>query len=131
MQKLKVLIKKDDKPLQQISKRLQEIHKHGIKCQYTQNSKVEQSFKNEHFKGPIMKRCTLQFALLKLNRMMFDINSKANNCCELTSGQIIIICNFCYNDKYKNRVIIGREFLRKIPLYTSPCSSTNIGIYEV
>lgn len=118
MQKLKVLIKKDDKPLQQIAKRLQEIDNYGIKSQHCKNIEVKISLKNKHANGPIINGCIIQYSVLKLEGMTFDINSKANNCCELTNGKIIIIDNFCYNEQIQDNIIIGKEFLNKKPLYT-------------
>lgn len=131
MQKLKVLIKKDDKPLQQIAKRLQEIDIYGIKSQHNKNIQVKISLKNKHASGPIINGCTIQYSVLKLEGMTFDINSKANNCRELRNGKIVIIDNFCYNEKFQDNIIIGKEFLNIKPLYTLPSSSSNLGIYEV
>jgi len=69
--------------------------------------------------------------VLKLEGMTFNINSKANNCCELRNGKIVIIDNFCYNEKFQDTIIIGKEFLNIKPLYSLPSSSSNLGIYEV
>lgn len=133
MQKLKPLIKKYDKPLQQIGRRLQEIETNcGTDLHNNFNKKAPYVLSNVHTNGPLLEGCVEpQYSIFKLNGMKLVVQSKANNCCGLGSGEIILMENICYNTKYKDHVVIGKKFLDKRPLYTLPCSSTHIGIYEV
>jgi len=131
MQNLKKLLKKDDKPLQQIGRRPQELENCGINLN---NSDIEDDFifLKDHISGPLIKGCTVpQYSLLKLNGMKFEAQNKANNCCCVKNGRIVIIENICYNKDIKDYVIVGKEFMNKKSLYSLPFSSSYLGIFEV
>lgn len=130
MQKLKS--KKYDKPLQQIGRRLQEIETNCGTDLHNNFNEKQSYVLNVHTNGPLLEGCVdPQYSIFKLNGMKIVIQNKANNCCGLDSGEIILMENICYNTKYKDHVVIGKKFLEKRALYTLPCSSTHIGIYEV
>lgn len=132
MQKLKSLLKKYDKPLQQIGRRLQEIETNCGTDLHNNLNEKQSYMLNVHTNGPLLEGCVdPQYSIFKLNGMKLVIQNKANNCCGLNSGEIILMENICYNTKYKDYVVIGKKFLEKRALYTLPCSSIHIGIYEV
>jgi len=130
MQKFKDLIRKDDKPLQQIARRIHEIENSDNNLQNKYCNEESIIFKNIHTNGPIIKGCISQFTTMTLSGMKFQINNKGNNCCGI-KGKIILIENICYNDEHSGQIIIGKEFLEKTPLYSLPCSSVYLGIYQV
>jgi len=130
MQKFKDLIRKDDKPLQQIARRIHEIENSDNNLQNRDCNREQPIFKNLHTDGPIIKGYTLQFTTMTLNGMKFQINNKGNNCCGI-KGKIILIENICYNAEDGGYIIIGKEFLEKKSLYSLPCSSVYLGIYQV
>lgn len=130
MQKFKDLIRKDDKPLQQIARRIHEIENSDNNFQNEYFYRDDTIFKDVHTNGPIMKGCVSQFTTMTLSGMKFQINNKGNNCCGV-KGKIILIENVCYNDEHRSHVIVGKEFLEKTSLYSTPCSSVYLGIYQV
>lgn len=130
MQKFKDLIRKDDKPLQQIARRIHEIENVNNNLQNEYCYSEQTIFKNIHTNGPIIKGCVSQFTTMTLRGMKFQIHNKGNNCCGI-KGKIILIENICYNDEHGGHIIIGKEFLEKTSLYSRPCSSVYLGIYQV
>jgi len=112
MQKFKDLIRKDDKPLQQIACRIHEIENSDTNLQNQYCNREQTIFKNIHTDGPIIKGCISQFNIMTLNGMKFQINNKDNNCCGI-KGKIILIENICYNAEQGGHIIIGKEFLEK------------------
>jgi len=130
MQQIKKLIRKFEKPLEQIARRIQEIENNSK----VETKKIEKNtliLKNPHTLGPIFQGCYNQFETLIYNELEFTINNKGDRCCGLTSGEIIIIENICYSETHYDNVVIGKEFLEKENLYEKPCSSSILGIYKV
>jgi len=132
MQKMKKLLRKDDKPLQQIARRIHEIicFREEETMPFLYNDNI--SFKNTHTNGPLLNNCSdFQFSTLLFKNMTFKIQTKANNICGLTSGKIVIIENIICSKINNESYIIGKEFLEMKPLYTKPCLSSHLGIYKV
>lgn len=132
MQKMKKLLRKDDKPLQQIARRIHEIicFREEEMMPFLYNDNI--SFKNTHTNGPLLNNCSdFQFSTLLFKNITFKIQTKANNICGLTSGKIVIIENIICSKINNESYIIGKEFLEMKPLYTKPCLSSHLGIYKV
>lgn len=55
---------------------------------------------------------------------------KKNKCCQLSTGEIIVVENIAYCSNKNGHVILGRQFLDKQDLYLAPCSSSLLGIYR-
>jgi hypothetical protein len=132
MQKMKKLLRKDDKPLQQIARRIHEIicFREEETMPFLYNDNI--SFKNTHTNGPLLNNCSdFQFSTLLFKNKTFKIQTKANNICGLTSGKIVIIENIICSKINNESYIIGKEFLEMKPLYIKPCLSSHLGIYKV
>lgn len=132
MQKIKKLLRKDDKPLQQIARRIYEItcFREEETTSFVYNDNI--SLKNPHTNGPLINSCSdFQFSTLLFKNMTFKTQMKANNVCGLTSGKIVIIENIICSKINNESYIIGKEFFKKEPLYTEPCVSSHLGIYMV
>lgn len=100
MQKLKSLLKKYDKPLQQIGRRLQEIETNCGTDLHNNLNEKQSYMLNVHTNGPLLEGCVdPQYSIFKLNGMKLITQNKANNCCGLNSGEIILMENICYNTK--------------------------------
>lgn len=63
--------------------------------------------------------------------MTLRINVKADNCCALVNGTIVLIENIAHNKHLNVDVIIGRKFLYKKDFYNIPCSSSLLQIFSV
>nr|CAH7730480.1 unnamed protein product [Callosobruchus chinensis] len=126
LQQILKLIRKSDRPLQQIVKRHLE-RQTGMACtEFTEYP----TYKDEHF-NVIFPNCNsikhYKTAIFK----NFTIRiSPPNNCCYLKSGDIILVSDitFCADDTHK---IIYRKFLNKTNLYDTPCCSSELGIFQV
>lgn len=126
MQSIKKMLRKADKPLQQLYRRIVE------------NSSV--SYENDHI------RCSTSVLKMKCSKVLpmnctnayraiqFDYftltDKKPNNCCYLKDKTIVVIEHICYNEE-EIPVIIGRKWLTKNSLPFYPCNSQHINIYVV
>lgn len=90
---LKKLIRKDDKPLQQIARRLTEYESvRDIKYKYIKNKiKVEKLHYNRFL--PNTRKYDSQFTILKTDSCRIDINDERNNCVMLKDGSIVNVLN--------------------------------------
>lgn len=130
---LKRLIKAPTKPLQQIFRRLHEIHD----AQYERNTSFLEDFevKYEHNNGPLLKNMTLhcrQYKQLMYKDCTFSLfsHSPSNSYFLTNNSQIIQIQNIILNRK--NEVnIIGKKFLSYESLYTYPICSKMLQIYTL
>jgi len=134
LSKIKKLIRKGDKPLQQIARRLTEI---DINCRndieiLTSTNNIQ--LKKHHCNGPLLngisqKTCR-QFSILKTKHYSLDVNNTNNDCVLLDNGTCVQIYNFI---QYKNKSwLIGKEIMcNSSNLYTEPCHSQNFNIHVV
>lgn len=127
MQVLKKFIRKSEKPLSQVVRRIVESEKI-----FTMKQKVPmlecRPFK-EHQNGPLIGNCqNPQF--LEYNFIKFKLKVKhPDNCCRLKDGSIIIVENFASSNGHT--VVIGRKFEHLENFFIDPCESLNIQIFEV
>jgi len=90
LQSLKNLLRKHEKPLQQIVTRLKELE------QALDSEKINKKsllYEREHFKGLVPNQNYIQFKKLTLEKFSFNIESLADSFCYLTSGHIMKIEN--------------------------------------
>jgi len=131
MQKIKKMIKKDDKPLQQIVRRIHEAKFNDVSqcnCDFKKNI----IYYKLHSKGPLINDTSgPQYQALKFKEFTLISQDSKNQYCSTINGDIIKIYNISYHKKLLCEVIIGRKFLRKENLFTLPCLSSKLGIYEV
>lgn len=131
---IKKLIRKGDKPLQQIARRLTEIDtnsNNGNKM--VENTNIMQLNK-PHRNGPLLngmnRKICRQFSILKTKHYMLDINNIKNDCVLLENGIGVQIYNFIQYDS--ENYLIGKEITRNSSnLYREPCYSRNLNIYVV
>lgn len=127
MQCIKKMLRKSDKPLEQIIHRVTE--KGFIK--FPKNVNAGYSVSNEHFEGPLLPGCRpLQYKLLTTEKFTLKLNSAdcyiqiAND-----SKDIVIIKNITY---FADEIcVIGQKFLHKNNFFTIPCESSALGIFLV
>lgn len=124
MQYFKKFVRKGEKPLQQIVKRINEQDCVNITCKSESFPKLWE----EHFMGP-----TLNLMVKKQYKKLFNLNfmlsvSEPNNCCVIEE-EIIVIKNIVV-DGNDEIMIIGQTFQKKTNFYSTP-SSSDVGIYLV
>ncbi|CAH1170530.1 unnamed protein product [Phaedon cochleariae] len=133
MQTFKKYIRKGDKPLQQIVFRIDELNYAHSSSQSTsqvdQNVEIFPILCNEHCDGPLLNnQYEKQFKLIKFENFSLG-TTEPNNCCKINENDIVIIKNVLSHD---NKVfIIGQKFLQIENFYTSPCESSDLGIFLV
>lgn len=125
MQLIKKLLRKTDKPLQQLYKRISE---NSNKAFQDCNKYSTPTLKKKCSKVPPMN-CTNAYRTIQFNNFMLT-NKKPNNCCYLKDKTIVVIEHICYNEE-KTAVIIGRKLLTKNSLPFYPCKSQDMDIYVV
>ena len=125
MKFIKKLLRKNEKPLQQIHRRLAEQH-------YPSNKRQN---KLQNFPLLLSRiNTTLPFNCSHSHRRLkfqyFEITNRApDNCCILEDNIIIIVD---YIGKQRNEiVVIGRKFLQRKGVQNYPIDSKDIGVYEV
>lgn len=133
MQQILKLLRKNDKPLQQVIKRIEELQNHIVYNK--QNSAINKSIKYfmPHEDGPLPLGCTSpQYKKFKINNLFtIVVKNRRNWCCLLKNGEIVIVHNIV---KCKNIIcIVGYQFIVKCNFYTKPCESSFVGngIFEV
>lgn len=133
MQQIKKMLRKDDKPLQQIIRRIEESKINDLKtCKCDLEEDHHQIFYEPHNNGPLLNNtCKPQYKSMKFKSCTLIANDSKNQCCSLSNSDIVLIDNFTYHKGYDSHVIVGRKFLNKGNLYTKPCLSSLLGIYVV
>lgn len=128
MQFLKKLIRKSEKPLQQLSRRYHELQ---VKQEKNPVSKgLKPVLRYQHHDGPLIEDCTEpQYKCISTPNFLYKVGNKADNCCGLKGGNIVVLENIAH--KNGKCYVIGREFLIKEELFTSPCTSSYLGIHIV
>lgn len=121
-------IRKGEKLLAQIIKRKSEQNSHLSRIIEVRNKKYPMC-KKEHTNGSTINgNICKQFKKIIFQDFALYINHP-NNCCTLTSGDIIVIENIIdFNDEFK---LIGRKFFTVENFYVRPCESKEIGIFLV
>lgn len=125
MQSILKLLRKKDRPLEQIVCRKTES------AQVTGNvSKKAASarFSINYSDGPILRPNCTQYKQACFNDFTLKLDD-ANNCCCLKNGTIISIKNFVKQDNVE--YVIGTAYINLRNLYLIPCPSSELGIYVV
>ncbi|KYQ48594.1 hypothetical protein ALC60_12356 [Trachymyrmex zeteki] len=130
MSNIKKMLRKNEKPLQQLSRRYAEINKSNLFK--TRKSSHEMNFKKLHSDGPVIDgyNFSVQYKVLHSKTYTIHAKNSANNCVLLKNGTIVVVLNFAkLNDN--RTVIIGRKLkvvgnLYADPIY--PCASEQLGV---
>jgi len=130
MKSLKKMIRKSDKPLQQIIKRNYEQNEHN-NFQH-KNIKTEITLKKEHSNGPLLDDLTsLQYRNVHFKNMKIKTMSAADCFVLAKDNNIMKVLNIGHTMNSSEVVLIGKLYLIKIPFYEEPISSTILDIYIV
>jgi len=138
MSKLKKMVRKNEKPLQQVVKRYRE------QCNLEFNDETKHNFNNEnvkpkfeklHTEGPLIREmASPQYKILVLENIKIKIHSDPDSFASVNiNGEtnIIKIVNICYNTHLKRKVILGRKFETVECFFQKPIKSSDIGVYKI
>nr|CAI5838592.1 unnamed protein product [Callosobruchus analis] len=124
---LKKLIRKSEKPLEQVISRLTE--KDACKSINKQSPVQPKTvLKGEHSNGPFCEVEGTQFQQANFDNFIIK-TSEADNCCALKNGSIICVSNFIKNAN--GIFVLGKKFDSVKDFYTVPCKSSTFNIYLV
>lgn len=128
MKSLKKMIRKHDKPLQQIIKRYSE--QKNVNTHRDKN--IEIVFKNEHTQGPLLDNLTEpQYKIVLLQNTTIKTRSIADRFILTKDNNVMEVLNIAYTNTTNEAVLVGKVFLTKLPFYEKPLSSTIFDIYIV
>lgn len=134
MMKIKKMIRKNDKPLQQIAKRFSEIESHAL---INGKKYCEISLNKEHKLGPIPNsnifngQNILQYnQIVYKNKISIICNNFKDNCILIKNGIFISVLNIIQINK-KNIYIIGSKLKPIGSLFKKPCDSKDCMIQIV
>lgn len=131
MLQIKKLIRKNEKPLQQLSRRYAEIKNVNLPIKKFQNNH-QMYFEKSHKNGPLITGYNFhsQYKVLHNSSYSIHANSRSNNCIRFENGTIVSVLNLVQcedNRKY----IIGKKLKIVKNLYSGsiyPCASEVLGI---
>ncbi|XP_031328848.1 uncharacterized protein LOC116159899 isoform X1 [Photinus pyralis] len=126
MQKLKNILRKHHKPLQQVIRRSMETEFLNSMGNIGSNE-ITPYCTQEHFDGPTIIGCNKQFKAIKLSNCTIKLN-RADSVVQLKTMEIVRVFNICTTED--DIKIVGKEFIDKQELYLQPCSSSIFHIYE-
>ncbi|XP_068989263.1 uncharacterized protein [Neodiprion pinetum] len=128
MQTLKRLLRKSDKPLQQIFRRYVEIENSSESTTSKKRScKFEVLTQSSHYDGPLPDGCeNPQYKIVNYSDFKLKVDSLADNCCGLVNGEIILVKNIVYDSRKGILVLTGNEYEEKNNFYTEPCDSSSL-----
>ncbi|XP_071652770.1 uncharacterized protein [Temnothorax longispinosus] len=128
MQSILRMIRKNDKPLEQIVCRISEQNNYiNPNLNLIQCNKPQ--LLNPHFNGPLINCHNYnQFAKIVFEKFLLT-NKEPDNCCCLLDGSIVTILNFASNNE--NIIVIGKKYKTPKDFYTEPCKSSKLNIYKV
>lgn len=127
LQKILKLVRKGDKPLQQIIKR--HLENSELKTQY--KSKLTFPICRDEDKSNVLLHnfiCSKQYSTALFKDFVLKCR-EPDNCCCLKNGDVIIVKQFVLsNEKF---LIVGNRYLAMRNFYTNPCDSSDFGIFVV
>jgi len=128
MIQIKKMLRKVDKPLQQIARRLEESDMIVKEKLFISNNNP--LFCNQHLDGSLVDNSNnTQYRKVIFKEFTLFCDGK-NNYVGLKEKEIVCIENIVYYNDTKI-CIISKQFERKRDLYTLPCKSSILDIYEV
>jgi len=136
---LKKLVRKSDKPLQQVVKRFEErsslINSPTVNLNNQKNETLLKKYVKEHNEGPLISDTTSpQFKILILDKIKIKTHINADSYIGLyinSSFALVKVVNICYCLSLKKNIILGRQFNKLERLFEKPIKSDKLGIYKV
>ncbi|XP_046408227.1 uncharacterized protein LOC124172778 isoform X2 [Ischnura elegans] len=126
---LKRSLRKSERPLQQLSRRYQEMEKlNHVRGLMAKRADIVFGF--EHNDGPLPQGCTNpQYHRMECQGYTVMASKLGDNCCQTVGGSIVLVKNFVFSQVHGCQVMIGQEFLVKQDFFVSPCKSSLLGIH--
>lgn len=127
MQSILKLLRKQEKPLEQIVLRKLEHDESNLTITRTDVQIIGEPYcVSEHWNGPLLNITNVsQYEKIIFPHYTLSIFSP-NNCCVLKDGTVIIVENILMANG--NTFVTGRKFNKISDFYTQPCLSTDLGI---
>ncbi|XP_032687401.1 uncharacterized protein LOC116851759 isoform X1 [Odontomachus brunneus] len=127
MATVKKLLRKGDKPLQQLSRRLGEIESVNTKCGKIKVSGIV--LEKQHFDGPLHRKDNIigQYKTLCNSLYMIHCGDERNNCCILQNGEYVEMENIIQCED-ETIIVIGKQLLNVQDLYDVPMKSSFLHI---
>ncbi|KAJ8951701.1 hypothetical protein NQ314_007650 [Rhamnusium bicolor] len=132
MSQLKKMLRKREKPLQQVIKRISEGRFIKKVIPTTSNSAVE--LFQQHYEGPLLQNFTgiSQYKVVRTKK--YVLKTREPDCfVQLQNNDIIKIVNFnCFQNGNNSEIkILGYKFLEQSNFFNSPCESSFLGIFDL
>ena len=130
---VKRYLRKNDRPLQQLIKRLSEKDKANLRRPQRDENEPEDGhilFSERHYEGPVMQHINGgQFKTAKCGGKWELKCKEPDNCVMLTDSRVIIVQNFVqFNDQ---KYVVGRVFLTQQDYYLRPVPSSVLYEFKV
>lgn len=121
------LIRKSERPLQQIARRLSEYE--VLSCNISKSNLC--TFEKQHHDGPFdnNEHYTKQYKIMRKSNYFINCDSEANCCCLLNNNIMIEGVNFAVRNNIS--YIIGMQLMPVDNLYSFPTESGEFGIKVV
>lgn len=129
LQALKKLIRKHDKQLPQVIRRVIELERNSLAA-YNHPEKGETILKKKHSNGRILNTCNgNQFKELHYKSWVLKANNAGDCCVTISDSTIIRIQNFVQNES--GIYILGYPFTQIDNLFSYPLESSRLGVFRV
>ncbi|XP_043279868.1 uncharacterized protein [Venturia canescens] len=134
MQTLKKMVRKPDKPLQQIARRYGEIQTAKTTC--SDNNEISDDLNliasSSHNEGPLPESCcNPQYKIIRSSKFTIRAGGQADSCCILKNGDIFTVSNIATCRDTQELMIIGRKLAFEDNFFNIPCPSLALGIYKM
>ncbi|XP_067208335.1 uncharacterized protein [Linepithema humile] len=125
---IKSMIRKSEKPLQQISRRLIE-YQNALQTRSSNNGSTLQKI---HIDGPITNDTQIdtQYKILHKDKLFFNCNNNGrDNCLMLSNGILVEALNFAMSGD--TTFVIGKRLISTDDLFYEPCTFSTFSIHIV
>ncbi|KAF0751214.1 Uncharacterized protein FWK35_00016045 [Aphis craccivora] len=130
MKNLKSMVRKHDKPLQQVVRRYGEQLDH-IEVDSNLSLSTKSSLKCSHNQGPLASNCTgQQYKRLLFNNIFIKVDIRADSFI-MTNSKLIVKCVNIIQNSLGEIKLIGYSFNKQKPFYNTPIDSSVFDIYIV
>lgn len=136
LQFFKNRVRKSEKPLQQVVKRLTEMSNANVWFQTTSSSSsntTHPSFSRKHRSGPTLSTTLISKQFQEVHFSSFKLSlSQSDSCCSLKNGTIVLIKNIVFSNFYNGMCIIYMKFQKQEHFFEHPFTVSSVfGIYVV
>ncbi|KYQ60589.1 hypothetical protein ALC60_00349 [Trachymyrmex zeteki] len=130
---IKKMIRKNEKPLQQLSRRYSELNNFNMPIKKTiikNNNEI--CFEKVHSNGPLIDdyNFSSEYKILRTKTYTIHSNSASNNCISLENGTVVSVLNLVKRSD-NTKFIIGKKLKVVKDLYSDPvypCTSKELGV---